>query len=150
MTARKIQQSRFKPAGHFSSGYEMVVEHGVTLDDIKHPNFYAHVAAFLRQGDEIKVLSDDNSMYAVVLVLKAERTSATVKVLQYNDLTNASDVVMIENKDLTMNDFEIKWRGPAAKWSVVRKNDNAVIREGLASKEDAEKSCGEYLKVMAA
>lgn len=146
---RKLQQSRFKPAGHFTQKYEMVVEHGVTIEDIKQPIFYAHVAASLKPFDTITVTSDDLTLYAEVLVLAAERTAATVTVLREYDLTKA-DVVKHESDNFDLSDFEIKYRGPASKFSLIRKDDNAVIREGFATKDDAEKSLKDYLKTQAA
>lgn len=146
---RKLQQTRFKPAGQFTQRYEAVIEHGVTLEDIKQPGFYAHIAAFLRPFDVITVSSDDQTLYAEVLVLAAERTAATVTVLRSYDLTKA-EVVRYETDNFKTSDFEIKYRGPAAKFSLIRKDDNAVIREGFATKEEAEKSLKDYLKVQAA
>ena len=146
---KKIQQSRFKTAGHFTTKFEMVVEHGVTIDDIKQPGFYAHIGNFLKPYDTITVTSDDMSIYAEVLVLAAERTAATVTILRDYDLTKA-DVVKYQSDNFAASDFEIKWRGPAAKFSLVRKEDNSVIREGFASKEDAENSLKDYLKTQAA
>lgn len=127
----------------------MVVEHGVTLEDIKQPAFYAHVGQFLKPFDTITVSSDDMTLYAEVLVLAAERTAATVTVLREYDLTKA-EVVKYESENFESSDFEIKWRGPAAKFTILRKDDNAIIREGIPSKEEAEKSLKEYLKVQAA
>lgn len=146
---RKIQQSRFKPAGHFTQKYEMVVEHGITIEDVKQPGFYAHIAAFLKPFDTITVSSDDQTLYAEVLVLAAERTAATVTVLRHYDLTKA-EVVRYETENFAASDFEIKYRGPAAKFSLVRKDDNVVVREGFATKEEAERSLKDYLKSQAA
>lgn len=146
---RKIQQSRFKPAGHFTQKFEMVVEAGVTLKDLKQPVFYSHVSAFLKPFDTITVTSDDMTLYAEVLVLAAERTSATVTVLRAYDLTKA-EIVKSADAVLNISDFVIKYRGPAAKFSILRKGDNAVVQEGIASQEDAEKALKVYLKVQAA
>lgn len=146
---RKLNQSRFKPAGHFTQRYEAVIEQGMTLEDIKQPGFYAHFAAVLRPFDTITFSSDDQTLYAEVLVLAAERTAATVTVLRSYDLTKA-EVVRYEVDNFAASDFEVKYRGPAAKFSLIRKDDNVVIREGFATKEEAEKSLKDYLKSQAA
>jgi hypothetical protein len=148
---KKLQQSRFKPIGHYQRVWEIVVEHGVSGDDLLQPGFYAHVGHHLKPQDKIVVMSDDGTLYAELLVLAAERTAATVTFIPGFpfDLTKAK-IVKIETDAAAASDFDVKFRGPAAKWSIVRKDDNAVIREGFANKEDAVKSLDDYLKVQAA
>lgn len=147
---RKLQESRFKPPGHYQRVWEIVVEHGVVSDDLIRPGFYANISRHLRPQDKIVAMSDDQSVYAELVVLAADRTSAAVAFLPgYPIDLNAATAQALDYAP-SAGEYEVKNRGQHAKWSIVRKRDGEVVKEGFGTKAEAEKGLSEYVKVLAA
>ncbi len=45
-----------------------------------------------------------------------------------------------------MNPYFVKFRGPVLKWSMLRRNDNAVIKEGMENRGEAERYMADYVR----
>ena len=133
----------------------ITVESGTTREQIVHPDFWGHVAARLRPYAKIEVRCDDGSFYAELLVLAAERTFAMVRVLHWHDLTTADVAktqaasVAVQRFEEHLKAYEVRWRGPHLMWSVIRKHDNAALREKEKTKQAAQTWLDEYLRVTA-
>lgn len=147
---KKIQQTRFQPAGHYTNVFEMVLEHGTTLDDVRHPEFFSHVARLCKPGDEIKFKTEDFTLWGLAIVLRVESNALVVKILQHNDLTDRADVKEYASDAAKPSDFEIKHRGQVGKHSIIRKSDKAVIKEGFDTHQAAQAALNEYIKALAA
>lgn len=147
---KKIQQTRFQPAGHYTNVFEMVLEHGTTLDDVRHPEFFSHVARLCKPGDEIKFKTEDFTLWGLAIVLRVESNALVVKILQHNDLTDKEGVIDSSSDAVKASDFEIKHRGPVGKHSILRKSDKAVIKDGFDTQRAAEQALNEYIKALAA
>lgn len=117
------------------------VPYDTNKDDLINPEFWAHTAAKLRRGDEIKVLPDDDSFYAHLLVVACDRTWARVAMLSYVELRE----VHTQASAAMRGDYLVKLRGPK-KWSVLRKSDNKVLIEGLHQEVDAQNWLDLYLE----
>ena len=133
----KLSPSGATPAEHVRNVWAVTSEFGVTKADIEAPDYWAHIAGRLRPRDRIEVMAADGSFYAEYLVTSCDRTWAKVAEVKYLDLTKASAVTG-EQADLINAGYEIKWRGPK-KWSVLRRQDRAVLQEGLHSEADGNK-----------
>ena len=147
---KKIQQNRFQPTVHYTNVFDMVLEHGTTLDDVRQPEFFAHVARLCKPGDEIKFKTEDFTIWGLAIVLRADAHALTVKVLQYHDLTDKEGVIESVSDAAKASDFEIKHRGPVGQHSIIRKSDKTVVREGFRTLKEAEQALGEYVKALAA
>lgn len=141
MTALSVP--RFAMAEQKRMVYTAFVEEGTKLDDVLKSDFWAHVAAKLSPMDEIIVLPDDMSFRAVLMVL--DKGTAWAKVALIHNV----EIGKVETTSPANPDYEVKLRGPH-KWSIVRKSDNQVIRENIATREDANIALAEHLKALAA
>jgi hypothetical protein len=117
-----------------NNDHTVTVEHGVELDDILRPQFWSHIAHNFKIYDEVVVLHDEGLWYMKLLVLSCGRTWAKMKLLSKIDLTSA-DVDLTQSAEFDA--FEIKWRGPHCKFSLIQKADKSVIQEGFDRREDA-------------
>lgn len=115
---------------------------GVTLDDVLKTEYWAHVAARLQPFNRIEVVAYDGSWMADLIVLASGRTAAKVKVLSHHELAGGfADLSSVNTTHKVLH------RGPR-KWSVIRLSDNAIIKEDIANREDAERALGDYLKAL--
>jgi len=126
-----LNPTKMKPAEYHRTTYQAIVPPDVVKDDLMKPEFWSHVAATLKTGDRIDILCQDGSYFAEPLVCNADRTWAKVYMLSYHDLTK----VTLDISEDILNNYEVRFRGPKA-WSVIRKDDNSVLQEGLHSEED--------------
>lgn len=92
----------------------------------------------LRRGDIITVLPDDNSYYSELLVLDVGKLFAKVVELRC--------VVIESSKSLSITlpeGYEIKFRGPIQKWTVLRGKE--ILKDGML-KQQAENWLSEHLQ----
>lgn len=119
-------------------------EEGVGVEALTAPDYWAHVARGMTAGDRIEVLAGDGSYWAMLLVRAAGRNEAHVQVLQHVPLG-----AQVEAQDAAAP-YEVKFRGPARKWSVMRKADKAVIRDEFPLRDAAEQWLKGHLQALAA
>ncbi|MDX1742936.1 MAG: hypothetical protein R3186_05000 [Ruegeria sp.] len=107
-------------------------KHGVTIQMVENPRYWTHVATKLKAGARIEVLAEDQSYWADLLVLSASRLEARVIVLDHVELNQ------VEAADEVAGDgLEVAWRGPSAKWGVIRSVDREPLKDGFQSKDAA-------------
>ena len=141
---------------HASTRFDAKIQQGVKPEDLTAPAFWAHQAQKLRPLDEIRAHAEDGTWVADLLVLDCSRTWAKVKVLAVHHLGTA-DVSLSQSSEAEVKAFieahQVSFR-QQHKWSVVRKADRAVVKEGLEQKDDAttwlDKHAREQLGVPAA
>lgn len=113
---------------------------GTTLEDILNPAFWAHVAGQLTPGggDIIELFPIDGAYYAELIVAECRRTGMVNQVrlvkLSYTPLSEE-----IVQSRATAGGYKIVHRGTEKKHTVTRIEDNVIVSEGHATKQDAQK-----------
>lgn len=144
---QKINTTRFRQAEYLNTTWQALAENGMMPEDLLSPDSWGLVASLLKPFDLVRVIADDASWWAEYLVLDANALWAKVRLLRRVDTKEA--VESIDGQLPESGDYKIVLRG-IKKWSVVRKGDNAIIKEGLATREDADTYLAAHLKAMAA
>lgn len=139
MIPTKLQQ-----AEHEVVCYYHYPDTGTTLEDVLQPEYWSHVARNLRTGHRVEIFAADGSYWAMLIVRAAGTRDAVVQTLQHVELGPQSDIVVAPSA------YEVKWRGPSKKWGVVRREDNEVIRDEFAVKEQAAKWMKNHIQSLAA
>lgn len=128
------------PLDYASTRYDARIPTGVSKDDVLRPEFWAHHAKDLRPFDEIRARAVDGSWVSYLMVLDCSRTWARVMQMNHYNLTS-SDIAMTQSSEQEVAAMiaahEVRYRG-AAKFSVIRKSDEALIKDGIASKAEAQ------------
>lgn len=137
-----IFQNQFREASYFRNVWCATVEHGVEPEDLFAPEFWAHVAGNLKPGDRIEVMPDSREWYAELMVMDAGKLYARVKPMRL--------VMFTEAAKTSDADFSVVWKGPAAKWCVVRTADSAIMYRDMSSKDAAEAKLAEHKQPKAA
>lgn len=140
--------SRFKLAEHQRNTFWFTAEAGTTIEQITNPAFWAHIASKLSPLDRIEVVTDDYSLFTEVIVLDRGNNWAKVAVIREPmNLSGGSDISEIEQAE---SPYEIKFTGPHTKHRVIRKSDKSTLKEGFATKAEAEKWLTDYRRSVAA
>jgi len=129
---------RMRTAEYERQEWVLTADPGVVIDDLSNPAYWAHVAAQFRPYARIEVRADDGTWIAEFIVLAADRTWAKVQMLRSYKLTSAEEVY-----DL-VDQFEVKFRGPAHKWSVIRRDDGAVLKSEAQTRDEAQAWLRDY------
>ena len=124
-----INQHRVKGAEYVRNIYSATPEFGTTYEDIQRPDYWKHITT-LRPGDRIEIVSEDSSWFAELFVLSNGKGWVKVFPLRHVMLSESEQVAGTATHAL-------EWRGPKRKWSVERTSDKEVIKDGFATKEEA-------------
>lgn len=141
----KIPEARFKEAQYARSHWFVIAEYGTTLEDIKKPEYWAHVAKSLKPCDEITVISEDMTFKVNLDVLEASRLWARVFVTDFIEYTSVGEM-----PDTPSPDYKIKYAGPHNKYQVVRLSDSSVVKETFADEDQARLWLKDYVRATAA
>lgn len=142
----RLGPTAFEVADYKRTMYRGMVERGIGPEDVINPAYWAYHAAKLKPWDRVELCAEDGTWFGEYLVLGCDRTWARLFPLRVIMLTTAE---VAETQAAKANgepgkpkdepmDHEIRFRGPAKKWSVIRKSDGAILAEGMTQKQDAE------------
>ena len=123
-------------SSHASRVYRHTAEHSEKPEDVSNPAYFAHVAKQLSFGDKIEVMAEDGSWYREVVVRATGLNEVITGLLSHVDFSGPAET---ESPDMP---YEIKYRGPHRRYSIIRKSDGEAIRDDLQTKEAA----GQWLK----
>lgn len=137
-----FQPTRLKLAEHMRVIYHATVEPSVKREDLVKSEFWKHVAPKLQPYTRIEVVTDDGQYYVELMVLASGRNWATVKEINFVDLSGQDKIT-----DTHQDDFFVKHNGPHDKWCIFRRSDNEKIQSKM-EKDQANTALVEYLKVI--
>ena len=143
-----LNVSRMKLAEFDRVVWSVIPEAGTNLQTMLAPEYWAHVADRLRPWAKIEVISEDGSYYAELLVKDCGRTWAKVVPISFIKLDQ-----LVQSEDPTNRDvvdgFEVAFKGPKRKWSVIRLKDGEYMRQEMGSREEAALWRTDHIKSLA-
>lgn len=116
----------------------------IAIDEMLLPEFWIHDARKLKPRDEVEVWAKDGTWLEVFIVrsvLLPDVGRPVVKVVRKDDVPLASDKKLDAK---VVKGLYAAWRGPHAKWGVLRNSDKAVIKDKFETREDAESYLNEF------
>jgi len=113
--------------------WALAVDAGVKPEDMKAPEYWAHIAASLRQGDFIEAEAEDGAWFATFRVLDAGVNWAKVAPLQKFEL----DATTPDRKSALLVGHTVVYKGTHALWCVIRDVDKHVLKDKLKTESDA-------------
>lgn len=140
--------SHFKLAEQQRAIHQFIAPMGHKFDDLLRSEYWAHIANRI-QGpmDRIECLAEDYTFYAELMVM--DKGTNWVKVVALSGPTDLSASAPSEKLEAEISPFEVTFAGPKARYRVIRKSDNEVIKEGFPTRGDAEKYTTEYRRSLA-
>lgn len=142
--ATAILNNRMQSAEYARNSWHVTPATGDKPDELLDPKYWVHVCKSLKACDRIEVLSEDRTWYGEAIVLDAGTWGAKVAwSVGPVPLVNSATVESVE-------DFEVKWAGPSARYRVIRKADGRVLKEQCQTQEEATTWIKSHRKAMAA
>jgi hypothetical protein len=136
-----INPSEFKLREHSFQRFSMVVPRKMTPDELTNQKLYEHVANKITPFSEIRVVSEDGSFRAELLVIFVAGTDVKTRVFQYTEFEN------ISYDDEDSSEYFVKLCGPK-RWCIKKRSDGTNIKEDIPDKAAAERELSEYLNVL--
>ena len=134
---RSIQPERTGQAEYKRQDWVVDAESGTSIQDCQDPQYWAHVCQQFKIFDRIEVRVESGEWMAEFVVLACERNWAKVEMLHFYDLAPA-DKAPVSAK------YEVTWKGPHLKWSVIRIADREKIKDKMMSREEADSWLRQY------
>lgn len=113
--------------GHGYNVWRITPEDDTPVEAMSDRHYWAHVANKFRPGDILQVVPEHFEYFAEFMVKEVAPLYAIVSHIHTRDLQRKSDDAP--------KGYEVRWRGPSAKYGVVKGKD--VIKDGFAEKADA-------------
>lgn len=142
---RAMESSRFRECDYERTVYVATAFEDTTAEDMLKPEYWVHVASKLKPWDRIEARANDGTWWAEFMVLETGRAFARVTMMRQINLTT-TDVAQSQNSALI--EYQVLWRGPHCKWSVIRNSDKQVLHEGNGSRDGAETWLKNHLVAM--
>lgn len=134
LTWNHIKESSFVAPSFF-----VTVPPGTTVDALLDPAFWALVASRLKPNMRLEVVPEDREYYAELFVMASDLNRVSVVLMRKVQLESAA-ATLPQATSL----FELKFRGPNYKWSVIRLSDKKVVKEGFEEKALAQQWLADY------
>lgn len=142
---KQLHPNRFELAAGRRNVWQATAEAGVSIDDLKRPDYWAHISNQVRLNDKFEVVTDDGGCYAEFLV--RDCGSGYVKVSALPNTIVFSESIE-PGAAIPESDYEVRWSGPHTLFRVLRKSDGKMLQERIANKTDANIWITNHMKAM--
>jgi hypothetical protein len=139
-----VHPNRMKLAEHAFRMWRLIVTNPTTVEDLKRPEFYAHLARQWKPGDLVQVMPDNRSFFAELLVIDASSQYAKVDILRHKELEK------VQPGKAMLPGYSIEYAGDHEQWRVIRESDRKVLKSGHATQGDAYSWASNHAKALAA
>lgn len=113
----------------------------ITPEQLVSNDLWVHVLQKLNMGDEIRVIADDFSWRALLVVTFNNRKNIILRIADMAELDPVGEV------DTPTNEYELRLKGPL-KWCIVRVSDGENIKDGIPTQAEAQRALEDYLKAL--
>lgn len=115
-----------------------------TLELLLTPEYWAHVAEKIKAMDRVEVITAGGMIFAELIVLKADENIARMRPLRVENLYD------LKPTDMETDTHKVVYKGEISQWAVVRKNDQASLRDAFGTPDEAVKFMRDHLRAVAA
>lgn len=136
LRAPRLHESRFKQGDIARNVWRVTPENGTPLEAVLDRNYWINIARQLRVGDLIEVVPEGMPWFAKLYVGYVARPEK-----QPDGPPIAADVALLEYSKITfsarplVSEYDIEWRGPNGKYTIISRATKAVKQAHFESKE---------------
>lgn len=133
------------PAENRRNYWAIELQADATREDLERPSFWSHEASKMKPGDRVEAAWEDGQKWADLLVMSSGPGAVRMHIIHFMEQDGATAQDSGFEPTLT----KVEWKGPSAKWCVIRAGDGLKVKEGFADKIDAMKFARDYEKTIA-
>lgn len=135
---QKLPGHKINTAEYARTAWRAEPASGVEFEEVLKPEYWTHVAKRMKRGDVIEVFAEDGSYYAELLVVNCGDQWASVKTKGHMSLKAKTAV--------KRPDYETKWKGEQALWSVIRTKDSKLMQDKFPTEDQAREWIEQHIK----
>lgn len=128
-----IRPDRLALSTHAYQKFSLRVPDSVKADELTDPELWAHIVSKLRIGDEIRVVPDNFSYRAELIVTFTDSKRIRLKPISLVELEDVRPVADL----MDPKNYRVVSRGQQG-WCVQRKSDGEFIKEQCATQTEAD------------
>jgi hypothetical protein len=136
-----ILKSGLTLAEHSYRRFSVQVPRTVTKDILTDHRLWVHVAGQLNVLDEIRVVADDLSYRALLIVTFSDFKNIRMKLVEYCELEEC------ETMEQMPEEYTVEQRGQR-KWCVIRLADGEIIKDNIQTRPKALQELDEYIAIL--
>lgn len=136
-----IRPNNFRLAEHAYREFDVIVPVGVMPEDLENPVLYQNVANRITQYNEIRVIAEDGSYMARLLVMFVTGSDVKTKILECYEFAELDYVNDQESE------YFVQVRGSKG-WCVIKRADGTRVIENISDRVTAERELQDYLKAL--
>lgn len=140
-----VRRGDFGLSTHRSQRFDATVPGTLTKADLENGDLWSLVSPQIGEGAEIRVLADDFSFVATLLVTFVKGTDVRTKIVQHVKLEDV-DQEALHNQ---AGDYEVKLCG-TKKWCIRKRDDGTIVKQDMATQVEALKELEDYERALAA
>lgn len=138
------QPTRLRQQEHVSITWSHVAKKGETIEQMTHPQTFAHCHQQLQVGHEIKVHAADGSWFGELYVRAVGRNEVITAITRHVQFSGGYELTQADNP------YRTEFMGPHQKWCVVWKDGGEVVSSGHQTEQAARQWIANRLKALAA
>lgn len=132
----------FGMSTHRHREFDADVPVGTSVDDLENPALWVNVARQLSIGDEVRVVADDHSFYAKLLVSNAIGSQVLMKIVSLTQFEESSEQVRTNEAP-----FFVALRG-RKRYCLVERSTGNIIKEQIASESLAYRELEDHMRAL--
>ena len=136
----KLHFGRLKEVVHARRELFAEIPANTSIEDIMKPEYWAHYSRELKALDIIEAFCDDGTWECSLRVMYVSPSEVKVA-LRSKVMYDAEEVETTET-----DTHEIRWKGPVAKYAIVRRDNNEVVESKLYPKSEAAAALRRHLQ----
>jgi len=139
-------ETRIQESSYMHTTWFYTATPGTKVEDMLDVEYWRHIASKFKPYDLIEAITEDGAWYARFIIVSCDRIWAKVHVLEQHDLMAAAK----DAPNSANDDYAVRWKGPIAKYAVIRKSDGAVLKDGFTAQIDGWQFLDSHIKSLAA
>jgi len=145
-TVLPLIQTRMKEESYARNSFFVTCPVKTDHKDLLDPVFWRNLGQQFHQFDKVTAVTEDGQWYAEYVVVGCDRLWAKLALVKFIDLSGeAKNTPLREDEN-----YEVLWKGPVNKFTVIRKQDSASLKDGFNTQLEGWQWLDGHLKSLAA
>lgn len=134
-----LHMGRLQEIGHARRELSALIPAGTKIDTILDPTYWKHYVRDIRPMDVIEAFCEDGSWEVSLRVMFVSTAEVQLKVRWHQEYD------VSQEEEIESDILAVKWKGPAMKFAVIRKDTKEIIQSGFYPKGEAFKHLAKHL-----
>lgn len=138
---RPIDRTSVRPGQNYIVNKDVLIPHGVTLDQCLDPAYWQNASQDIKVGHELRLRAEDETWVAWCYVHAKRGYNVSLTVIKHIEIEGGN------HQQIEIDGYLVKWNGQREKWIVLDPQKNVIARNH-ASRNSALKAVENHQAAM--